>query len=253
MKFLWSLLITAVLCSCNKSEADAVTPVENNTNNKLIQSYTLDDKYESIYKYNDDNTLKEIIFKEDGAVQCFETFTYEDGKIVASIKKKADGSCSTKKQYEYNGNLIVKRIEQLDDKSTYTNHYYYNKDNFLEKVVEESEINGYKSSKIKTIEKLVGENKIRVEKTNIATHIITYDENLSPECSIPGYQPLVRIINNGIAGNILLTEIFPGDKCTTTIKTDVNFADDGKTILNSSTTFKAKNLDEKQVMEYTYK
>lgn len=244
-------MITALLFACNKSEADAVTPNDTNQKGKLIQSYIMDDKFESIYIYNDDNTLKEIVFKENGVTKCTESFTYKNGKIVASIKKKADGSQTTKKQFEYKENLIVKRIIQLNNNSTYTNHYTYNKDNFLEKIVEKSNINGYKSSTTKTIEKLA-ENKIKVEKTNVATHIITYDENLSPECLIPGYKTLVQVINDGISGNVLLTEIFPGNKCTTTIKTDIQFDNDGKTILGSTTTYKAKNLDESQVREYKY-
>jgi hypothetical protein len=251
MKILWSLLLTAILCSCNKSEVDAVTPNNNNTNGKLIRSYSIDDKWEYTYRYNNDNTLQEIVFKVDGEVQFTESFKYENGRIIESLKRGFDDPKTIKKQFEYKGNLIVKQIEDINGETSEISHFKYD-NNILKKISLQGSNNGYEYSKITLIEKLA-ENQVKVTRKGVADHVITYDENEAPLCRIPGYKALLQINNNGISGNILLTEIYLGDELSTVIDADLEFDANGKTVIGSKTTFKSKQLDEVQVRKYKYK
>lgn len=252
MKILWSVMLTVLLCSCNNSEADAVTPGKINTEGKLIQSYVVNDKWECFYKYNDDNSLQAIVYKTEGVVQCTVSFTYKNGKIVESLKKAADGSNTVKKQFEYKGDLIVKQVEYINGELFETSQYKYDSDDFLEQITTKRSENSYNYTKITSIEKFAGENKIKVKRTGVATHIITYDEKLRPECSIPAYQAIAKINNNGISGNILLTEIIVGNKVSTKIDADFEFNDDGNTVQSSNITYQSDNFLESQELEYTY-
>ena len=252
MKILWAALFTVLLCSCNNSEADAVTPNKMSTEGKLIRSYVVNDKWECFYKYDDDNSLREIVYKTDGVVQCTESFTYENGKIVESLKIAADESTKVKKQFEYKGNLIVKQVEYINGELFETTQYKYDSDDFLKQITTKRSENSYNYTKITSIEKFADEYKIKVKRTGVATHIITYDEKLRPECSIPAYQAIVKINNNGISGNILLMEIFVGDKVSTKIDADFEFNDDGNTVQSSNITYQSDNFLESQELEYTY-
>ncbi|MCT4586626.1 MAG: hypothetical protein N4A71_02275 [Carboxylicivirga sp.] len=242
MKIIWAVMSMILLFTCAQSEVKAAVISNINQGGKLIQSYTVDDQWETIFNYNADNTLKEIIYKTDGEVKCTKIFTYKNGKIVESLLHTADGATTVTMQYEYKGDVIVKKTERSNDGSIITSNFKYDKDNFLEKITTTKSFNSYESTTVTTIEKLPEENKIKVSKTNVATHVITYDDTLAPEAAIPEYQPIVRIMNNGMAGNILLKEIFSGDECTTTIRTDIQFEDDGTTVLSSKTTTKSINF-----------
>lgn len=255
MKILWSLILTTLLFYSPKSEVD--TNIQNDTSQdkKLIKSYVVDDKSGSFYAYyvyNDDNTLKEIVFKEDGVVKCTTSFKYKNGKIVALTKQKADGSNTEKKQFEYKGNLIVKTISSCGNSSEMS-EYKYDSDNFLKKITTKSTVNNYESLKTTYIEKLAG-NKIKVKRENVATHVISYDDKLTPESAIPGYKPLVLIDYNGISGNILLTEIYTGfdDKPSTTITPEIKFGSDGKTVLSSKITYSSPEKDFLETQEFKY-
>lgn len=252
MNILGSLILVTLMSSCNENIAELEAPEVVNPNGKLISSYVVDDKWESSYSYNNDNTLKEIVFKTDGVLQYTETFTYENGKIVEAFKQDTNGANSQKKQFEYKGNLIVKERVYLNGELSETSEFSYTNDNFLEKIITKVTNNSLETTKTTTIEKFVGENKIKVTRTNVATHIISYDDKLTPLAAIPGYKPLVQIDHHGIAGNILLTEIFVGNKRTTTVATTITFGDDNKTVLSAKTTFKSKNLLETQEFKYTY-
>lgn len=245
MKILWTIMFTILLYACNKNEVNA--------EGKLLQSYVVNDEWETTYHYNADNTLKELVFKTDGEEQYKELFTYKNGKIVESLKQCTNGETTVSKKYEYKGDLIVKQIEHTNESSIRISYFEYNKNNFLEKITTKESINGYEKSTTTTIEKLPEENKIRVSRTNIATHIITHDDKVMPEALISGYRPIVRINNNGIAGNMLLTEIFVGDECTTTIKTAIEFDSDNVTVLNSETTFESTQMNEIQEFKYNYR
>ena len=253
MKILWTIMLTVLLYACNKNEVNAVSPIKINLEGKLLQSYVVNDEWETTYHYNADNTLKEIVFKTDGEEQYKESFTYKNGKIVESLKQSTDGVKKTTKQYEYKGDVIVKKIERLNDGSIYTSYYKYDKNNFLEKITTKESINSYEKSTTTTIEKLPETNKIRVSRTGVATHVITHDDKLMPEALMPGYRPIVRINNNGLTGNILLTEIYPGDECTSTIKADIEFDTDGTTVLQSKKTFKSARMNEVQAFKYNYR
>jgi len=259
MKILWSLLLAALLISCSKSDSDALpsdhtqTPSDNtNQGGKLIQSYLINKKWEYKYNYNQNKRLDNIEFEEDGQLQYTETFTYDQGKIVASVKKDTDGSNTTKKQFEYKDDLIVKQKVNVNDESFETYHFYYNKNKFLERVLIEAVNNGAETTTNVYLEKLGNENKIRVKKDRVATHVISYDDKLAPLSNIPAYQPIVKIDNNGIIGNILLTEIFVANKCSTKIEEEFTFDKDKKTILSSRITYRYGNKVISRGKEYKY-
>lgn len=245
-------MLTVILLSCDNNEVDAVTPNNTNLEGKLIRSYQVNNKWEYNYKYHEDNSLKEVVFKTDGVVQFTESYRYENGKIIESLKQTADGSNTVKKQYEYKGNLIVKQIEDVNGESLETSYFKYDDNNFLEKITLKGSSKGYEYSKITSIEKIAGENKLRVEREGVATHVISYDDKSAPLCVIPGYKPIVQIENSGISGNILLREIYLGNDCSTVIKADIVFDEDGKSILNSEISYKSKDLDETQEIKYNY-
>ena len=252
MKILWSLILTTLMLSSPKNEIITGTQNNLNTGIKLLKSYVVDNKWGSFYTYNDDNTLKKIVFKEDGVEKCSTIFTYKNGKIVELLKKKAGKEFVTKKQFEYKGDVIVKETMHTNGKLSEITQFEYDKNNFLKKISEKRIYdNKYESSRIKFIEKLA-ENKIKVERANVATHVITFDEKLTPESTILGYKPLVQISNNGIVGNILLTEIYPGEECTSTVESDFEFDKDGKTLLSSKVRHKSTYLDETQNFKYNY-
>lgn len=249
MKVLWSLILVILLCSCAQNEENVVTPPNNTTpNGTLIKSYTINNQWEYAYAYNSNNTLREVSFKEEGTLKHTEVYTYENGKIVELVKQDANGANTTRKQFEYEGNLIVKQTLFLNGELFETSNFSYNEDT-LERIVATRTVNNLTTTETTTIQK-VGENKIRVKKTNRADHVITFDDKVMPQAIIPGYKALVQISNNGLTNNILLKEIFVGDTRTTTITTDFEYNEE--VVISSKTTFKANNLLEVQEFKYTY-
>lgn len=254
MKFLWSILCLTIICSCSINNDDIITPPDNtNLNEGLIKSYIINNKWEHSYTYNDNKTVNKIVFKIDGAVQFTESFSYKNGKIVESLKQNVDGVNSTKKEFEYEGDLIIKLTEHINGVLYSVSSFNYNNEGLLEKITSDITDNNLDFTRITTIAKLPNENKIRVTRTGVSTHIISYDQKLTPQSAIPEFKPIIQISNNGITGNILLTKVFVGNTCTSTVKTDYEFDKDGKTVINSTTTFKRYNeLLGTQIFSYEY-
>lgn len=255
MKIILSLFLAATLCSFSTSQASTsnTNTLPSNTQNpdgKLIKSYVLDDKIECSYIYNDNNTLKKIVFKVDGKVDFTESYTYENGKIVGSFKKKADGSSMTNKQYEYKNNLIVKEIININGELFETRYFKYNKDNFLEKITIKKNDGWKEHTTTTSIEKL-SENKIKVKTTNVYPRIVTFDNKLRPQAAIPGYLPIVRINHDGITGNILVLNTYSGKKVSTNVESDHKFDNNGN-LLSTKITYKYKGEVNTQKFKYNY-
>jgi hypothetical protein len=243
-------MLAVLFCSCSKSEA--LARVSNNTNaaETQIRSYVVNDKWEYNYTYNADQTLKELNFYTDGELQFTEIFTYKKGRIVESLKDKADASLSVKKQYEYKGDVIVEQRIYTNGILSEIFHYEYNKENIMEKVTCKKISNSYESTQKTVITKLAEENKIKVEREGVATHVLTYDDNITPLATIPAYKAIVQINNHGLAANTLLNEIYVGDKCSTRVEEDLEW--DGNQLLGSTISYKHADKVHIQETKYEY-
>lgn len=253
MKILWPIILTILMFSGSKSVVNTNNQSNSSQDKKLIKSYVVDNKWGSFYTYNVDNTLQGIVYKEDGVVQCTEVFTYKKGKISELLKKNTKSGVVVKKHFKYKRGLIVKQTRYEDGKLSSTTQFLYDKNNFLKEISEKGVHNKYEYSKTTYIEK-IAENKIRVKRENVATHIITYDDKQTPESVISGYKPLVQINNNGIAGNVLLTEIYTGsdNKPSTTITPEIKFDSDGETVLSSKITYSSPEKKFLEIQEFKY-
>jgi hypothetical protein len=254
-------MLIVLFYSCDKNQYDPSEPNNTNQEKKVILSYTINDDfsetfnegYEYIFIANDDNTLKNIMFKADSEIKHIESFKYKNGKIIELIKQSTDGLNLEKKQFEYEGDLIVKQIIYLNGELMETAQFMYNNDDFLETIITNRLNNSLENTRTTRIKKLPGEHKISVERMGVATHIISYDEKLSPLATIPTYKPLVKINNNGLTGNLLLTQVCGVDKCTDSVLTNFEYDNDDQTVLSATTTF--HRFDEilgTRLIEYTY-